>query len=136
MRQRLVFNGPLLVLILALAPTALASTKWYVDGLHGSDNNNCKSRQHACKTIGHAISLASSRDSIMIAAATYRENLTIHSSLRLVGSGAATTIIDGGGKGTVITFPMRTPMSLFPKSQSVMALRSLALGSPATGRSR
>jgi hypothetical protein len=94
-------------LFLTLAPTALASGAWYVDGMHGSDNNDCKSRQHACKTIGHAISLAHSGDSIMVAAATYTENLTIGSSLRLIGSGAKTTIIDGGGVNTVVTISSR-----------------------------
>jgi predicted outer membrane repeat protein len=106
MKHRLVFSSlPLLVLILALAPTALASSTWYVDGVHGSDNNNCKSRQTACKTIGHAISLAHSGDSIMVAAATYTENLTIGFSLKVIGSGAETTIIDGGGVNRVVTIP-------------------------------
>jgi hypothetical protein len=92
-----------LALFLALAPAALASSTWYVDGVNGSDSNNCKTRLHACKTIGHAISLASSGDSIMVAAATYTENLNIGFSLKIVGSGAATTSVDGGGVGSVIT---------------------------------
>jgi hypothetical protein len=104
MRHRLAFTNLLLAaLFLALAPTAMASTTWYVDGVHGNDNNNCKSPQTACKTIGHAISLASSGDSIMVAGATYTENLTIKFRLRIVGSGAKRTIIDGGGNGTVVT---------------------------------
>ncbi len=98
-----VSNLPLLVLFLVLAPTAQASTKWYVDGVNGSDNNNCNSPQTACKTIGHAISLASSGDTIMAAPATYTENLTIGISLRVIGASAKTTIIDGGGVGTVVT---------------------------------
>jgi hypothetical protein len=103
MKRTLVSRSLLLAtLFLVLAPTLLASTKWYVDGVNGNDANNCKSPGHACKTIGHAISLASSRDSVMVAAATYRENLTIGFSLRIVGSGAA-TIIDGGGVNTVVT---------------------------------
>jgi hypothetical protein len=95
----------LLALFLALTSTALASSTWYVDGVNGSDNNDCKSRQHACKTIGHGISLASPGDSIMVAAATYTENLTIAFSLKLIGADAKTTIIDGGGKNTVVTIP-------------------------------
>jgi hypothetical protein len=59
-----------------MAPAACAST-WYVDGVHGNDNHNCKSRKRACRTIGHAISLASSGDTILVAPATYYENLTI-----------------------------------------------------------
>jgi hypothetical protein len=106
MKHRLVFNSlPLLALILALSPTALASTKWYVDGVNGSDNNNCKSAQTACKTIGHAISLAHSGDSIMVAAATYTENLSIGISLKIVGSSAKTTIVDGGGVDRVVAIP-------------------------------
>jgi hypothetical protein len=92
---------PLLLLALTLSPAALASSTWYVDGVHGSDNNNCKTPQTACKTIGHAISLAHAGDSIMVAAATYTENLTIGVSLKVIGSGAATTIIDGGAVNTV-----------------------------------
>jgi hypothetical protein len=104
MRHRLMFISlPLVALFLAVTPIAMASSKWYVDGVNGSDNNDCKSRQHACKTIGHAISLASSGDSIMVAAATYTENLGISFSLTIVGSSAATTIIDGGDVNTVVT---------------------------------
>ena len=106
MRHRHAFSSLLaLAVFLSLAPTALASSTWYVDAVHGSDNNDCKSPQTACKTIGHAISLASARDSIMVAAATYTENLTIRVSLKIVGSGATTTIIDGGGVSTVVTIP-------------------------------
>jgi len=103
MRHRIVFSLTLLALFLTMAPTALASSKWYVDGVHGNDKNSCKSAQTACKTIGHPISLASSGDSIMVAAATYTENLTISKSLTIIGSGAMTTVIDGGGHGTVVT---------------------------------
>lgn len=37
-------------LLLTLGGTALSSTTWYVDGVHGSNGNNCKSRASACKT--------------------------------------------------------------------------------------
>jgi nitrous oxidase accessory protein NosD len=105
MKHKLVFSNLLLVsLFLALAPTALATSNWYVDGVHGSDNDDCKSRQTACKTIGHAISLAHSGDSVMVAAATYTENLTIGISLKIAGSGTMPTI-DGGGKDRVVTIP-------------------------------
>ena len=93
----------LLPLALVLAPAAIASTTWYVNAMNGNDNNNCLSSTTACKTIGHAISLASSGDSIRVAASIYTENLTIGISLNVTGSSAATTIIDGGGKSTVVT---------------------------------
>jgi hypothetical protein len=95
-------------LFLALAPIASASSTRYVDGVHGSDSNDCKSAQTACKTIGHAISLAHSGDSIIVAAATYTENLTIGKDLKIIGTNATTTIIDGGAKGTVITIAQPT----------------------------
>jgi hypothetical protein len=106
-KHRIVFiNLPLLAVFLVLTSTAaLASNTWYVDGVHGKNKNDCKSPQTACKTIGHAISLAHSGDSIMVAAATYTENLNIGFSLKIVGSGAQTTIIDGGGKDTVVRIP-------------------------------
>ncbi len=95
-------NKILLALLLAITPTAFASV-WYVDGVHGSDSNDCKTRQTACKTIGHAISLASSGDTVRVAPATYTENLTIGTTLKVTGAGATTTIIDGGGVNTVVT---------------------------------
>jgi hypothetical protein len=103
MKRRFVFiNLLLLALFLALAPTALASSTWYVDGVNGSDRNNCKTAQTACKTIGHAISLAHSGDSIMVAAATYTENLTINFNVKMIGSGSSTTKIDGNLVKTVV----------------------------------
>jgi hypothetical protein len=93
----------LLALFLTLAPTIMA-TKWYVDGVKGKDINPCKAPSTAaCKTIGHAISLASSGDTVIVAAATYTENLTIGISLNVLGAGARTTIIDGGGVSRVVT---------------------------------
>jgi hypothetical protein len=104
MKDKLTFSALLLLaLSLALASTAEASTIWYVNGVHGNNSNNCKSPTTACKTIGHAIALASSGDSIMVAAATYGENLTIGVSLNVLGAGASTTIVDGGGLATVVT---------------------------------
>jgi hypothetical protein len=90
---------------LAAIPTALASTTWYVNGVSGSDSNNCMSTTTACKTIGHAISLASSGDSVRVAPATYTENLTISFNLKIIGAGAVTTIVDGGGRNKVVAIP-------------------------------
>ncbi|MGD0181523.1 MAG: right-handed parallel beta-helix repeat-containing protein [Terriglobales bacterium] len=113
MRCRLAFNGlPLAALFLALTPFAMASSTWYVNGVSGNDDNNCMSPQTACKTIGHAISLASSGDSIMIAAAIYKETLTISFSLKLIGASASTTIIDGGGYGNVVYVPSTVHVGL------------------------
>jgi len=83
--------------LFAAVPTAMASSKWYVDGVHGNDNNNCESRRHACKTISNALSLTLPGDSIFVAPAIYHETLFIYFNLAIIGSGAKTTIVDGGG---------------------------------------
>jgi len=92
----------LLTLLMALAQSALASNTWQVDGVNGNDKNDCKLPQTACKTIGHAISVASSGDSILVAPAIYTENLTISFSVTVIGAGASTTVIDGEGAGRVV----------------------------------
>ena len=86
----------IIAILLCMVPAAMASTMWYADGNNGSDSNNCLTAASACLTIGHAISLASSGDSIKIGPATYSENLTINISLKLIGADARSTIIDGG----------------------------------------
>ena len=88
--------------LILCAPAVLAST-WYVNGISGNNANECTSPATACKTIGHAISRAASGDSVMVAPATYTENLTMSISLIVIGSGAATTIVDGGGVSAVLT---------------------------------
>src|SRR5580704_19781783 len=85
------------LILFGVVPTALASN-WYVDGKHGNDNNNCRSRQHACKTIGNAIFLTLPGDSIFVAPAVYHESILIPYTLKIIGSGAKTTIIDPGGQ--------------------------------------
>jgi len=112
MKTRLVPSLLLPLLFLALAPAALASTTWFVDGVNGSDSNNCTSATTACKTIGHAISLASSRDSIMVAAATYTENLVVPVELTINGAGATTTIVDGGAAGPVVAVTQNASLTI------------------------
>jgi hypothetical protein len=109
-----VITTPLLLmaLFMAVTPNAVASTTRYVNGVTGSDSNNCLSPTTACETIQHAVSLASSGDSIIVAASTYTENLDISISLKLIGSGARTTIIDGGGVRTVIAIGTGVNVSL------------------------
>src|SRR6266581_1423473 len=99
-------------LLLALCVPIASATTWYVNGVSGSNSNNCKSPTTACKTIGHAISLAVSGDSIIVAHAIYAENLTIGKNMTILGSGAATTIIDGGGTATVVTISNGTHVTL------------------------
>jgi hypothetical protein len=87
-------------LFLALASTVVAST-WYVNGVSGNNSNNCLSSTTACKTVGHAVSLAASGDTIRVAAAIYTEYFTLGKSLNILGARSSTTIIDGGGARVV-----------------------------------
>jgi hypothetical protein len=100
MRHKLMFSD-LLILVLFLLPgrTALASGTWYVNAATGSDSNDCLTPTTACKTIGHAISLASSGDTIQVAAGTYPEVLIVSKSLTIMGAGIKSTIIDNGDAG-------------------------------------
>ena len=97
-----------------LTSSALASVKWYVNGGTGSDSNNCLTAATACLTIGHAISLASSGDTIGIATATYTENPIIAKNLKLTGTGPA-TIVDGGGGAHTIAIESTTAIVTLSK---------------------
>jgi len=94
---------PLLALFLTLGVNAVASTTRYVNGASGNDSNNGKTSATACKTIGRAIFYSTSGDSIVVAAGTYTENLSVGFDLSIVGANARTTIIDGGHSSTTIT---------------------------------
>lgn len=103
-KQKLTSSSLLfLALFLTTGRNALASGTWYVNGATGNDNNDGKSSLSACKTIGRAISKSFPGDSIVVAAATYPENLSIGFDLTVVGANARTTILDGGHSSTVIT---------------------------------
>jgi hypothetical protein len=98
-------NWILAALILARSSIGMAAATWYVNDLTGVDRNSCRSATAACRTIGHAISLAASGDSVRVAAGIYAEHLTIGISLELIGANASTTIIDGSRTDRVITIP-------------------------------
>jgi hypothetical protein len=96
------------LVMLSQAATAYAATTLYVSPI-GSDSNPCTSSL-PCKTIGHAIRIAANGSTIRVAAGHYYENLTIGATgggnprrFTIEGAGMSSTIIDGGGKGTVVT---------------------------------
>ncbi len=76
---------------------------FFVDGTRGSDKNDCLSPQKACKTIQHAVIISASGDTIDVAAAVYRENVTVHHSVHINGAGSGRTIVDGQKRGSGIT---------------------------------
>ena len=93
----------LLTLLACLVPPRVVAATWFLNAARGNDSNPCKQETAACKTIGHAIALAASNDSINIAAGTYNENLSIPVSLKLNGTNAVTTIIDGGANDHTVS---------------------------------
>jgi hypothetical protein len=75
-------------------------TTFYVNGVRGSDKNDCRSPQRACKTIQHAVHISASGDTIDVAAAVYPENVSIHHGVRINGAGRDKTIVDGERHGS------------------------------------
>jgi hypothetical protein len=73
---------------------------FYVNGVSGSDKNDCRSPQRACKTIQHAVQISASGDTIDVAAALYPENVSIHHSVHIKGAGPDKTIVDGERHGS------------------------------------
>ncbi len=56
----------------------------------------------AYKTIGEAMSKAVAGDTVRVAAGTYKENVIIKQKVVLAGAGIGKSVIDGGGKGSVV----------------------------------
>lgn len=107
-RMALVLAFAFALLAASRAATVNAATTLYVSPT-GSDANPCTSTL-PCRTIGHAISVAFNGSTIRVAAGRFYENLTIgHTGgalpikLTIEGDGTSNTIVDGGGKGTVVT---------------------------------
>jgi hypothetical protein len=76
---------------------------FFVDGVRGNNENDCRSPQRACKTIQHAVNISGKGDTINVAAAVYRENLSVHHSVHIDGAGSGRTIVDGQKRGSAIT---------------------------------
>jgi hypothetical protein len=97
--------------VIVLSSAVFATTR-YVNAVTGSNSNNCLSPTSPCKSIGRAISLSASGDAIVVAAASYTENLSISKNLTLIGAGTAESIVDGGASGSVVTISGTAHVSL------------------------
>ncbi|MHB1356869.1 MAG: beta strand repeat-containing protein [Anaerolineae bacterium] len=73
---------------------------WYVSTV-GSDVDDCTSWGTACRTIAHAVTLASDHDVIYIATGVYTENVTVPTIISFIGAGADATIVNGNQAGRV-----------------------------------
>lgn len=90
------------------APTATL----FVNATTGNDGNDCLSAGAACATIDGAVGKAIANDTIQIAAGTYNENdIVLDKELTLIGAGAESTIVDGGGNGRIFSVSLSSTIS-------------------------
>lgn len=69
----------------------------------GDDAADCATPATPCLTIGAAVGKAAAGDELLLAAGAYSETVSLTKSLSIRGADARTTVIDGGGRGTVLT---------------------------------
>ena len=92
----------------SVRPAARVTVTYYVNQNSGnaSDGNPCTAPGSPCRTIGAAIAKSGAGDTVVVAAGTYGEGLTIAHDLTLQGAGAGQTVIDGsnntGNSGSVV----------------------------------
>jgi len=84
--------------------SAVTGAMYYVSTT-GNDSNTCTTAESACATIQAAIDKSSNYDVVQIGAGTYTENIILHKSIKLQGSGKTATILNGGGTGRVLDIP-------------------------------
>ena len=77
----------------------------------GSDAASCSSA-HPCRTIGHAVSVGSGGDRIVVRSGTYAESVTITKTLHLVGRHRPTIDAAGLVNGVVFSGPGSSGSSL------------------------
>lgn len=87
------------LLLASLLPGGVgaAPTTYYVNAATGNDASACTSAAAPCLTIGAAIGKAANGDTIVVAAGSYVEQLTLNKSLTLTGAGASSTTIAAPG---------------------------------------
>ncbi|MBC8334691.1 MAG: right-handed parallel beta-helix repeat-containing protein [Anaerolineales bacterium] len=94
----------LLFVLLSIIPACNFQREnvWYV-AMDGDDNNSCRARANACRTIQAAINKAHPEGTVIIGPGSYEESIGIaNHNLELRGSGADQTILDGAGQTNVV----------------------------------
>lgn len=91
------------VVALAVAGSAAASSTLFVSASSGNDLNPCSSAQ-PCRTIGHAVAVASPGSTISVDAGTYAESVVVPDRLTLLGHDS---VVDASShdNGIVISGP-------------------------------
>lgn len=105
MKSRIKFPTIMLSVVLTFSACNLPAegSQWFVSP-NGNDDNSCNSDQNPCRTIQQAIDKASPEGVVFVMAGNYQENIIIEDhDLDIRGEGSETTLIDGGGRGAVIS---------------------------------
>jgi hypothetical protein len=76
---------------------AVVGNTVYVSTTGTDAPNTCSTPSTACATINYAISVAVPGDSVSVAAGSYHQTVDVNKAVRVVGSGAGRTTIDGTG---------------------------------------
>jgi hypothetical protein len=104
-----------------LSASSFAHATTYYVAPSGSDSGACNSASAPCKTIGHAVSLATTGgDIVQVGAGTYAESVTLsHSG----SSGAVITLRGQTGSGcpTTAVTDVNSPTGTHPVSQAIVS---------------
>jgi Right handed beta helix region len=94
-RRAIVALAAVAAFAMATAGSAAASPATLFVSTHGSDANAC-TRSHPCRTISHAVGVASSGSIIVVRRGTYHESVAVPTELHLVG--VRWPVIDASGQ--------------------------------------
>lgn len=95
------------ILVAGTVP-AYGATTFYVNAATGADSNTCGASTSPCQTIGQAVENATGGDTIMVAAGTYPESVSIYKSVTLEGAqagnpGASARLAEDPATESVVT---------------------------------
>jgi hypothetical protein len=105
------FGAALSILVLGGGQAAASGHATLYVSPAGSDAASCSSA-HPCKTIGHAVTVASGGDRVVVRPGTYAESVTITKRLHLVGRHRPTIDAAGLLNGVVLAGPASSGSSL------------------------
>jgi parallel beta-helix repeat protein len=90
-----------IIIIVEIAPVVEAPTIWYVDDVAGGGGPGDPPEDFT--SIQDAINASSDGDTVFVYNGTYYENVGVGKTINLTGENRDATIIDGGGKGDVVS---------------------------------
>lgn len=93
----------LTVTLVAAAAEPAGAVRYVAPAGSDSGGNPCLDPANPCATLAHALGRAMPGDTVRLAAGVYRESgLLVDKAIAIVGDGAATTVLDGTGRATLL----------------------------------